>query len=128
MAENGAHEALTRAPHIVALDALNRAVRTWWQAIGATVAVAIGTALLDLLSGGDVFSWEFWQKVITAAVVAVLAATGAYLSRFKAPPPTVPATTTAKVVPIESDGTVYQVETEAPDGGKGPRAPGDTVG
>lgn len=78
----------------VVLDAINRAVRTWWQVIGAGVLVTIGDLGITLLATGDIFSGSFWQSLIKGIVTAVLAATFAYFARFKTPPKPVPDTTT----------------------------------
>lgn len=79
--------AIRRAPHVVLADALNRAVRTWWQAVGAGVLVAIGDLGLKLLASGDVYSADFWGGLLKGAITALVTASLAYLSRFKAPPP-----------------------------------------
>lgn len=64
--------------------ALQRAVRTWWQAVSGVVAVSVGTALVELLQGADVLSGDFWVSVLRMAIVAVIAATAAYWQRVKA--------------------------------------------
>ena len=81
----GDHEAAPRGLSVYA-DALQRAVRTWWQAVSGVVAVSVGTALVELLRGADVLTWDFWVSVIRMALVAVIAATAAYWARFKKPP------------------------------------------
>jgi hypothetical protein len=70
----------------VYFDAAQRAFRTWWQAISGVVAVSVGTALLELLRGADVLTWDFWVSVIRMTLVAFLAASAAYWARFKRPP------------------------------------------
>lgn len=66
--------------------AFQRAVRTWWQAVSGVIAVSVGTALVELLRGSDVLTWDFWISVIRMALVAVIAATAAYWARFKQQP------------------------------------------
>ena len=85
---DGRYEAKSPAAHAVLLDALNRAVRTWWQVVGAGILVAIGDLGLTLLATGDIFGLPFWQALLKGCITAVLAATFAYFSRFKAPPKT----------------------------------------
>lgn len=68
------------------VDALQRAVRTWWQAVSGVIAVSVGTALIELLRGSDVLTAEFWVSVLRMTLVAVIAATGAYWARFNKPP------------------------------------------
>jgi len=63
--------------------AIQRAIRTWWQAVSGVIAVSVGTALIELLNGGDVLSGDFWVSVLRMALVAVLAATAAYLAGTK---------------------------------------------
>lgn len=82
----GAHEAPDTERLGVYFDAIQRAVRTWWQAVSGVIAVSVGTALVELLRGSDVLTWDFWISVIRMALVAVIAATAAYWSRFKKPP------------------------------------------
>jgi hypothetical protein len=82
----GDHEAAPKGPFSVYADAVQRAVRTWWQAVSGVIAVSVGTALVELLRGADVLTWDFWVSVIRMALVAVIAATAAYWARFKKPP------------------------------------------
>lgn len=79
---------------MVTLDALNRAVRTWWQAVGGGVLVAVGDLGLKLLQTGDVYTGDFWNSLIKGIIGAVLTATFAYAARFKVPPKPAPETTT----------------------------------
>ena len=79
--------AIRRAPHVVLVDALNRAVRTWWGVSGAVLLVTLGSLGLDLMAGHDPLSLVFWHKLASGAVTAVLASVFSYLARFKAPPP-----------------------------------------
>lgn len=83
----GKYEAVATQRDLTALDALNRALRTWWQVIGAGAAVTIGDLGLHLLATGDVYSADFWGSLLKGAITAVLSATFAYAARFKAPPP-----------------------------------------
>jgi hypothetical protein len=82
----GDHEAPSRETLGVYFDALQRAVRTWWAAVSGVVAVSVGTALIELLRGSDVLTWDFWVSVIRMTLVALIAATGSYWARFKKPP------------------------------------------
>lgn len=85
----GRREAVTirQAPHVVILDALNRAVRTWWGVSGAVLLVTLGSLGLDLMAGHDVLTLVFWHKLLNGVATAVLASVFSYLARFKAPPP-----------------------------------------
>lgn len=85
----GRYEAVSirQAPVAVVLDALNRAVRTWWGVSGAVLLVTLGSLGLDLMAGHDPLSLVFWHKLVSGAVTAVLASVFSYLARFKAPPP-----------------------------------------
>lgn len=76
----GDHEAPSRP---ATFTALQRAVRTWWQAISGVVAVSVGTALVELLRGADVLSGDFWVSVLRMALVAIIAATAAYWQKTK---------------------------------------------
>jgi membrane-associated PAP2 superfamily phosphatase len=81
----GDHEAAPQGVNVY-FDALQRATRTWWEAISAVLAVAVGTALIELLQGADVLTWDFWVSVLRMVIVAVLTASAAYWMRFKRPP------------------------------------------
>jgi len=85
----GKYEAVSirRAPGEVVLDAINRAVRTWWGVSGAVLLVTLGGLGLDLMDGGDPLAPEFWAGLVRGVVTAVLASVFSYLARFKAPPP-----------------------------------------
>lgn len=78
------HEATTRP---ATFTALQRAVRTWWQAVSGVIAVSVGTALIEMLRGGDVLSGDFWVSVLRMALVAVIAATAAYWAKTKSTQP-----------------------------------------
>jgi hypothetical protein len=78
------HTASTRP---ATFTALQRAVRTWWQAVSGVVAVSVGTALIELLRGADVLSGDFWISVLRMALVAVIAATAAYWAKTKTAQP-----------------------------------------
>ena len=71
------------------LDALNRAWRTFYVAIGFDAAVLIGTGLTNLLTEKDVTSQAFWITFGVLIVKSLLTALGAFLLRLKvAPKPT----------------------------------------
>jgi hypothetical protein len=78
----GDHEAARPAT----FTAVQRAIRTWWQAVSGVIAVSVGTALVELLRGADVLTWDFWVSVLRMALVAVLAATAAYWQKTKPAP------------------------------------------
>jgi membrane-associated PAP2 superfamily phosphatase len=82
----GDHESPSNETLAVYFDALQRAVRTWWAAVSGVVAVSVGTALVELLQGSDVLTWDFWVSVIRMTLVALIAATASYWARFKKPP------------------------------------------
>lgn len=79
---------------LISLDALNRAIRTWWAVVGAGVLVTVGDLGMHLVLTGDVFSADAWAAVGRGVATALLASVFSYLARFKAPPPSVPDTTT----------------------------------
>jgi hypothetical protein len=97
----GRYEAIAQSRGLVVLDAVNRAWRTLWQAIGAGVIVTIGDLGLKLLETGDVFTGDFWGSLIKGALTALITAVLAYAARFKLPPPPVPETTTLPTPPAE---------------------------
>jgi hypothetical protein len=90
----GKYEAVTTDRRLVILDAVNRAVRTWWQVVGAGILAAIGDLGLRLLIDGDVMSFDFWSTLLRGTITAVLAASFAYWARFRKPPKPAPETTT----------------------------------
>lgn len=77
----GDHSAPSRP---ATFTAIQRAVRTWWQAVSGVIAVSVGTALIELLQGADVLTWDFWVSVLRMSLVAVIAATAAYWAKTKA--------------------------------------------
>jgi hypothetical protein len=85
---------VTTGKQLVSLDALNRAVRTWWAVVGAGLLVTIGDLGMHLVVSGNIFSVDGWAAVGRGVATALLSAVFSYLARFKAPPPSVPDTTT----------------------------------
>ena len=74
------------APTSVKLDALNRAWRTLYTALGADAALLIGTGLLTLLDEVEVTSQAFWIGFGVLVVKSLLTALGSYLLRLKKAP------------------------------------------
>ena len=108
----GRYEAVVTDRHLVVLDAINRAVRTWWQVIGAGVIAAAGDLGIRLMLDGDVLSADFWSSLLRGLVTAVLAATFAYWARFRKPPKPAPETTT---LPENATGVITQSVKEPPE-------------
>lgn len=74
------------APTSVKLDALNRAWRTLYTALGADVALLVGTGLLALLDSVEITSQAFWVGLGILVVKSILTALGSYLLRLKKAP------------------------------------------
>jgi hypothetical protein len=70
----------------VKLDAVNRAWRTFYVAIGFDAALLIGAGLTDLLSTADVTSQAFWIAFGIVVVKSVLISFASYLLRLKKAP------------------------------------------
>lgn len=85
-------------------DALNRAWRTFWQAVGASIVVGlvdVGYQLLDHVTSaaadGTVVDWhDVWSWAGRAALAAVVMPVLAYLHRTKLDPSPVPSLTPPK--------------------------------
>ena len=73
-------------PTNVKLDALNRAWRTLYTALGADAALLIGTGLLELLDKVDISTGAFWIGFGLLIGKSVLTALGSYLLRLKVAP------------------------------------------
>lgn len=78
-------------------DAVNRAFRTFWQAVGGTIVVGLTDVAYQVLdyflssATGQVVNWhEVWTWAGRAAVLAVVMPVLAYLHRTKLDPSSVP--------------------------------------
>jgi hypothetical protein len=67
-------------------DALNRAWRTFYVAIGLDAALLIGAGLTDLLSAADITTPAFWGTLGVLVAKSVLASLAAFLLRLKKAP------------------------------------------
>lgn len=74
------------------LDALDRAWRTFYAAVGVDLLIALGTGLQQLMTDHEVFSNEFWVLLALLVSKSVLAAIAAFLLRY-AKKPKVPTVT-----------------------------------
>jgi hypothetical protein len=67
----------------LALDAKNRATRSFYQGFGIDIAVAVAMALLAWLPDADVSKKEAWLILGTSLVKTVRQAGAAYVMRLK---------------------------------------------
>lgn len=81
-------------------DAVNRALRTFWQAVGATILAGLGDVAYQVLdyylasAAGKVVDWhEVWALTEKAAILAVVMPVLAYLHRTRLDPSGVPSLT-----------------------------------
>lgn len=74
------------APAPTLWDALNRAWRTFYVAIGLDAALLIGAGLTDLLSTEDITTQTFWVTLGVLVAKSVLASLAAFLLRLKKAP------------------------------------------
>ena len=71
----------------VKTDALVRAWRTFYTAVGIDIAALLGVGLTELLgSGVEVTSASFWSLAGVLVVKSVLSGVAAYLLRLKVTP------------------------------------------
>jgi len=73
---------------IIHSDAVNRAVRTFWQGIGFDAATAIGAGTLILVNNVPVESEVFWQSIGVLVLKSVVVSAASYLARLKLAPKT----------------------------------------
>lgn len=80
----------TDAPAIPAryLDALDRAWRTFKQAVLVDALIVIGAGVLTLMDQMDPSSTQFWAAVGGLVIKSLLTSTASYLHRLKTPPKT----------------------------------------
>lgn len=89
------------------IDALDRAWRTFYVAIGLDAFIAISVGLSSILaSNPDVLSPAFWNLLLILVVKSVLASTVAYFLRLKKAPKQDSSTDITVVAPAESTVTV----------------------
>ena len=92
------------ADHIapnVKFDALNRAWRTFYVAIGFDAALLIGAGLTELLASGDITTTTFWITFGILVGKSVLISFASFLLRLKKAPAEPPAQPTE--LPVERD-------------------------
>lgn len=73
------------APPAKNTDAINRAVRTFLQGLGVTVAAAIVTVLVTAVSSVQ-WTGAYWAALGLAAANSVLVAVVSYVARYVLPP------------------------------------------
>ncbi len=76
-----AHRAVT-----VRSDALERALRTLWVAVGVDIVTAIGVGLTTLMTQFEVTSGAFWTGLGVLTLKSVLTAVASYFVRLKVTP------------------------------------------
>lgn len=74
------------APALVAADARNRAVRTFFQGLGVTVAVSVTVSLVTVVSD-LVWTRAYWLGVAALVGTNVVQAIVSYAARYFLPPP-----------------------------------------
>lgn len=79
------------AASVIRYDALNRAWRTFYVAIGFDAALLIGAGLTELLSKGDITSPTFWATFGILVGKSVLISLASFLLRLKKAPAEPPA-------------------------------------
>lgn len=79
--------------HLEWVDAIIRALRTFYVSVGVDILTAIGAGLLLMLDGADLMSPIFWTGVATLALRSVVTGVATYWVRLKFPPKTVSAIT-----------------------------------
>lgn len=92
------------------LDALVRAWRTLYTAIGVDAAVLIGLGLTDLLTDADVSSAAFWTTFGILIGKSILTSLAAFLLRLKVTPSNIDKST--QLAPVVTVKTLDRV----PDG------------
>ena len=92
------------------LDALVRAWRTFYTAIGVDAAALIGLGLTDLLTTADISSEAFWIAFGILIGKSVLTALAAFLLRLKVTPSNIDKST--QLQPVMTVNTLDRV----PDG------------
>lgn len=83
-----AHEAelTTQQSQLKLLDALDRAWRTFYSAVGVDLLLAIGLGLQQLMVTNDPFTPTFWWLLLALIVKSILTAVASFLLRFKKQP------------------------------------------
>jgi hypothetical protein len=80
------HEAPPAAGSIKLLDALDRAWRTFYAAVGIDLLLAIGTGMQQLLVEEDPFTTTFWVLLLFLFVKSILAAVASFFLRYAKQP------------------------------------------
>lgn len=78
--------------HLAWVDAVIRALRTFYVSVGVDILTAIGAGLLLMLDGADLLSPIFWTGVLTLALRSILTGIATFWVRLKFPPRTIPIT------------------------------------
>lgn len=83
-----AHEAdlATQSSQLRLLDALDRAWRTFYAAVGVDLLLAIGLGLQQLMVTNDPFTPTFWWLLLALVVKTILSSVASFLLRFKKAP------------------------------------------
>lgn len=80
------HEAVAASGSIKLLDALDRAWRTFYAAVGVDLLLALGLGLQQLMATSDPFTGVFWFGVVGLFVKSILAAVASFFLRYAKQP------------------------------------------
>jgi hypothetical protein len=80
------HEAPPAASSIKLLDALDRAWRTFYAAVGVDLILAIGLGMQQLMIEQDPFTSAFWWMLLVLVVKSILAAIASFFLRYAKKP------------------------------------------
>lgn len=83
-----AHEAdlANQSTQLRLLDALDRAWRTFYGAVGVDLVLAIAVGLQQLMQTNDPFTAAFWWLLLVLIVKSILSAVVSFMLRFKKAP------------------------------------------
>lgn len=70
------------------LDAVDRAARTFYAAVGVDLLIALGLGLQQLMAEHEPFTSTFWWLLLVLFVKSVLAAVASFLLRYAKQPAT----------------------------------------
>lgn len=80
------HEAVPASGSIKLLDALDRAWRTFYAAVGVDLLLALGLGLQQLMVTNDPFTPTFWWLLLALFVKSVLASVASFFLRYAKQP------------------------------------------
>lgn len=80
------HEAVPARASVKLLDALDRAWRTFYAAVGVDLVLALGLGLQQLMTEHDPFTSTFWWLLLVLLVKSILAAVASFFLRFAKQP------------------------------------------